>query len=312
VHIYSVTLAISRKDVVQLLGVVRDDYFHFTQIAAGAHFTGVVDFLIAAWGDAIGILRDGILQIIHPQGEEICEWEVHRTIVQISTSNHVVLLGDDGTAHALGRNDAGQCDLPDLEDNVKFTEVAAGWKHSVLMRSDGTAAACGSNDWGQCNIPPLSEGVTYTHVAAGAKYTICNTSDGNIVVCGLSANNQDIAFRAPGPGTAFAAAAPPSMLLQATLEDLAMIFRTASGEECWRTSVSSETTLKTIWRDLKLAWKEGQFGRGAGRVDAVLPGGRLLTCACAKGDTVSSVFGDPEMVADQAYGQPRREGAVRA
>ncbi|CAK0908697.1 unnamed protein product [Prorocentrum cordatum] len=237
VHIYSVTLAISGKDVVQLLGVVRDDYLHFTQIAAGAHFTderlsplniseGAVDFLIAAWGNAIGILSDGILQIIHPQGEEICEWEVHRTIVQISMSNHVVLLGDDGTAHALGRNDAGQCDLPDLEDNVKFTEVAAGWKHSVLLRSDGTAAACGSNDWGQCNIPPLSEGVTYTHVAAGAKYAICNASDGNIVVCGLSANNQDIAFRAPGPGTAFAAAAPPSMLLQATLADLAMIFRT--------------------------------------------------------------------------------------
>ncbi|CAK0910192.1 unnamed protein product [Prorocentrum cordatum] len=113
VHIYPVTLAISGKDVVQLPGVIRDDCLHFAQVAAGARFAvtlrcdgvilvcegerltsltiseGAVGFLIAAWGDANGILNDGILQIISP-------------------------------------NDVGLCDLPDLEDNVKFTEIAAG------------------------------------------------------------------------------------------------------------------------------------------------------------------------------------------
>ena len=34
----------------------------------------------------------------------------------------------------------------------------------------------------------------------------------------------------------------------------------------------------------------GQFGRGAGRIDAVLPGGRLLTDGCAKGYAVANAF----------------------
>ena len=305
--------------------IFRGNCHHVTQIAAGADFTVMLGsdnkilvhggeggskiiggygeevrgVLIAASECYIGVWSDGFLGIIRPDGEQIGGFCCAQTIAQMSMSrDHAVLLADDGTAHATGRNDVGQCNLPDLEENVKVSEVAAGRMHSALLRSNGTAAACGSNARGQCNIPPLSEGVTYTGVAAGAMYTIWSRSDGTIEARGVAADNTAVRLRAPGTGVAFAAASPPSMLLQAKLEDFAVSFLTMSGEECFRTAVSSDTTLKTIWRDLNTAKIMGQFGRGCGRIDAVLPGGRLLTDAWTRGYTVANAFHSDDCTRD--------------
>ena len=57
--------------------------------------------------------------------------------------SHGVFLRDDGVAVTCGRNDAGQCDIPQVGDLV--TQVAAGYYHTVVLRRDGTAVAVGDN-----------------------------------------------------------------------------------------------------------------------------------------------------------------------
>ena len=52
---------------------------------------------------------------------------------------HTVLLRSDGMAVACG--DYGPCEIPPLEGNLKYTQVAAGFDHTVLLRSDGMAVA---------------------------------------------------------------------------------------------------------------------------------------------------------------------------
>lgn len=65
---------------------------------------------------------------------------------------------------AQGRNDVGQCDLPEADDDVFYCQVAAGSDHTVLLRSDGCAVACGRNDEGRCDIPEPESGVSYCQV----------------------------------------------------------------------------------------------------------------------------------------------------
>merc|ERR1719291_779736 len=75
---------------------------------------------------------------------------------------HTVLLRSDGSAVACGENYFGQCDLPTLDADLTYTQVAAGGRHTVLLRSDGSAVACGCNEYGQCDLPALVPGLSYT------------------------------------------------------------------------------------------------------------------------------------------------------
>ena len=71
---------------------------------------------------------------------------------------HTVLLRNDGSAVACGKNNFGQGNIPPLHEGISYTQVSAGELHTVLLRSDGSAVACGDNTYGQCNIPPLDKG----------------------------------------------------------------------------------------------------------------------------------------------------------
>ena len=104
--------------------------------------------------------------------------------------DHTVLLRGDGVAMACGTNFCGQCDIPRLEDGMKYTQVSAGQKYSVLLRSDGVAVACGVNDAGQRDIPRLPDGMTYTQVSAGHLHTVLLRSDGKAVACGQNVFDQ--------------------------------------------------------------------------------------------------------------------------
>ena len=79
----------------------------------------------------------------------------------------------------------GQCNIPPLDEGLKYTHVSAGESHTVLLRSDGSAVACGSNYSGECNIPPLNQGLTYTDVSAGLSHTVLLRSDGIAVACAV-------------------------------------------------------------------------------------------------------------------------------
>mmetsp|Transcript_32939 Transcript_32939/g.71036 ORF Transcript_32939/g.71036 Transcript_32939/m.71036 type:complete len:263 (-) Transcript_32939:16-804(-) len=116
-----------------------------------------------------------------------------------SGPGHTVLLRGDGNAVACGRNDFGQCTIPQLDDGISYTQVSARAMHTVLLRSDGRAVACGQNSVGQCTIPPLDDGMSYTQVSAGDGHTVLLRSDGNAVACGQNvAGECDIPCLADG------------------------------------------------------------------------------------------------------------------
>eukprot|EP00435_Cladocopium_sp_Y103_P063258 s348_g24.t2 len=104
--------------------------------------------------------------------------------------DHTVLLRSDGSVVACGLNNAGQCDIPPLDEGVSYTQISAGAEHAVLLRSDGSVVACGYNKDGQWNIPPLDEGVSYTQIAAGFFHTVLLRSDGSVVACGYNKDGQ--------------------------------------------------------------------------------------------------------------------------
>jgi hypothetical protein len=67
-------------------------------------------------------------------------------------------------------------------------------------------------------------------------------------------------------------------------------FLTMSGEECYRIRVTPSTLLADIYEQLTADHRAGGLGLGAALVDAVLPGGQLLSGVGAAG-TVASIFG---------------------
>ena len=86
--------------------------------------------------------------------------------MQVSAGGkHTVGLHPTGAVSACGDNRHGQCDIPELDPGIWYTQVSAGVRHAILLRSDGTAVACGRlRD--QCPIPVLPEGTRYTQVCA--------------------------------------------------------------------------------------------------------------------------------------------------
>ena len=80
-------------------------------------------------------------------------WRMGMLYTQLSVGGsfacHTVLLRSDGCAVACGRNDAGQCNMPELEKGESYTQVSAGGFYTVLLRSNGTAVACGNTAHGQ-------------------------------------------------------------------------------------------------------------------------------------------------------------------
>ena len=93
----------------------------------------------------------------------------------------------DGTVAFCGDNLVGQCDIPELDQGLAYTQVSAGGGHSLLLRSNGTVTVCGGNWHGQCNIPEFDEGLAYTQVSAGSQHSLLLKSNGTVAACG--ANN---------------------------------------------------------------------------------------------------------------------------
>ena len=54
-------------------------------------------------------------------------------------THFTVLVNSDGDAVASGDNDFGQCEIPALEGDESYIQVAAGFIHTVLLRSNGIA-----------------------------------------------------------------------------------------------------------------------------------------------------------------------------
>merc|ERR1740121_1114422 len=130
---------------------------------------------------------------------------------------------------------------------------------------------------------------SYTQVAAGADHTVLLRSDGTAVACGLNDDGQ-CDLPALVADLTYTAHLLPALLLQALLDGDAMRFLTFGGAELSRARMAPAARLADIYCQLTADHRAGRLGPGAWRVDAILPGGRLLNSVSSK-DTVASVFG---------------------
>src|SRR6266568_2192654 len=112
--------------------------------------------------------------------------------------NHTVVLKNDGTLWAWGRNYIGQLgDGTTTDSNVPtrigtgstWSAVAAGYEYTVALKSDGTLWAWGLNSSGQLgdgttvskNVPTqIGNSTIWSAVAACAGYTVALKSDGTL------------------------------------------------------------------------------------------------------------------------------------
>jgi alpha-tubulin suppressor-like RCC1 family protein len=102
-------------------------------------------------------------------------------------------LRSDGSLSAWGRNDYGQCDVPETAD---FKMISAGRFFGIGLRKDGSLMGWGANTVGQCDVPP---GNDYISVSAGMGHGIALRSDGSIVCWGLDDYGQ-VSKRPSGNG----------------------------------------------------------------------------------------------------------------
>ena len=96
---------------------------------------------------------------------------------------HTVAVKTDGTAMAVGDNNAGQCDVSDWNDMIA---VSAGGSHTVGLKADGTVVAVGDNQFNQCDVEDWRDIVA---ISARSSHTVGLKADGTVVATGQ--NNCD-------------------------------------------------------------------------------------------------------------------------
>lgn len=85
---------------------------------------------------------------------------------------HCLLLRNDGTVVAFGRDLSPQSHVPAGLDDV--IAIAAGEAHSLALKRDGTVVAWGNNDSGQVSVPAGLSNVVA--IAAGNKFSLAITT----------------------------------------------------------------------------------------------------------------------------------------
>eukprot|EP00913_Durusdinium_trenchii_P000779 g727.t1 len=98
--------------------------------------------------------------------------------------NHTLLLQDDGYIVACGGRSEGQCEVPDLPDGLRYVQAAAGYCFSIVIREDGAAFAFGDDTAGQCRIPALPPGERYVSVSASRTHAVLLRDDGQAIAWG--------------------------------------------------------------------------------------------------------------------------------
>ena len=112
--------------------------------------------------------------------------------------------------------------------------------------------------------------------------------DGTAVACGYNRWGQ-CDLPALSPGLTYTPHELPTLVLQASFEGDVLIFRTLVGEEICRFRAGPADRLSSIHDQLVTYPLGGRLNSTIARVDALLPGGQLLS-RVPLGDTVASLF----------------------
>ncbi len=99
---------------------------------------------------------------------------------------HNLGLKNDGSVVGWGYNYYNQCDVP--EPNSGFIDIAAGNLHSLGLKNNGSIVGWGSNHQGQCNVPEPNSG--FIAIATGLSHCLGLRNDGSIVAWGSNDYGQ--------------------------------------------------------------------------------------------------------------------------
>jgi alpha-tubulin suppressor-like RCC1 family protein len=134
--------------------------------------------------------------------------ELSNVIAIAAGYSHTVVLYNDGTVWAWGRNSVGQLGNGNFSDQntpaavsglTNVIAIAAGDDHTVALKSDGTVLAWGYNNKGQLgnsnltpqNLPAAVSGPTNViAIAAGGSHTLALKSDGTVLAWGSNSYGQ--------------------------------------------------------------------------------------------------------------------------
>jgi alpha-tubulin suppressor-like RCC1 family protein len=175
----------------------------FVAISAGSYFS-------------LGLKSNGSI-VAWPMGMAYYDYgqcnipEPNSGFVAISAGGaHCLGLKTDGSVVAWGRNDSGECLVP----QGSFVSISARGYHSLGLKSDGSILAWGDNtdgDFydpryiGQCDVPAPNSG--FVAVSGGNLFSMGLKTDGSIVTWGLKRYNL---APVPTPNMGFAAIAAGS------------------------------------------------------------------------------------------------------
>ncbi|MEN6306350.1 MAG: hypothetical protein ABFD91_01235 [Anaerohalosphaeraceae bacterium] len=97
--------------------------------------------------------------------------------------SHSLALTLEGKVLGWGRNNAGQINIPDM-NNVDVVAIAAGEYHSLALTAQGTIVGWGRDIYGQATPPDYDD---FIAVAAAASYSVGLRADGTLVQWGSMA-----------------------------------------------------------------------------------------------------------------------------
>ena len=154
-------------------------------IAAVFQKTRYTPMVAAGMHHTVGLKSDGTVVAVGRNDAGQCEVGLWTDIVQIAAGvYHTVGLKSDGTVVTVGRNDAGQCEVGLWTDIV---QIAAGPGKTIGLRSNRTVVAVGGNYWGECEVGLWADIV---QVAAGWTLTAGLKTDGTVVTAGHDYKGQ--------------------------------------------------------------------------------------------------------------------------
>ena len=170
--------------VVVILGIVGLWFFHNSGSEASLPIQA--NTTIAAGIDhTVGIKADGSVVAVGKNDAGQCDVSGWTNIVAVTAGERCTVgIKADGSVVAMGDNSVGQCDVSDWTDIV---DVATSGHHTVGLKADGSVVAVGDNSVGQCDV---SDWTDIVDVAAGAGLTVGLKADGSVVAAGLNEGGQ--------------------------------------------------------------------------------------------------------------------------